>query len=397
MVTAGPAKSLNLRDVSKSYPLFFRRRDRLLSLFGVDSQHARKAALQAVSFSGKPGEAIGIIGENGSGKSTLLRIVAGITRPDSGVVHVRQPVAAILELGMGFHPDFTGRENALLYGSLLGIPPTEMAACLDDILAFADLGPFANQPLRTYSSGMAARLAFAVATQVDPEVLVVDEALAVGDGAFQKKCVDRMQALKSRGRTILFCSHSLYLVTSFCERAIWLREGRVEAWGDAAEVVEAYSEFLGKKVSISGAPAKAEVAIEPAQAARPRLRALETEPALSDWTSGKPLTFYLDFQVPQGAPAFHVGVSVDTLDERCVFFASTHWSGLPALSLAKDGRVSCHLDSLPLGYGKFWVNAFVFDDTGLVLWDRIRLPRPLEVKGDRWNPSLLQVPYRWRL
>lgn len=392
-----PAVSLDVRDVSKSYPLFFRRRDRLLALFGFGSQRARKAALRAVSFSAKPGEAIGIIGENGSGKSTLLRIVAGITRPDSGDVYARQPVAAILELGMGFHPDFTGRENAILYGSLLGIPPKEMATRLEDILAFADLGPFANQPLRTYSSGMAARLAFAVATQVDPEVLVVDEALAVGDGAFQKKCVDRMQALKSRGKTILFCSHSLYLVTSFCERAIWLREGRVEAFGDAAEVVEAYSEFLGKKQSVSGAQVQARDKSEAHPAPRPHLRALETEPALEDWTSGEPLTFYLSLQVPQGAPAFHVGVSVDTLDERCVFFASTHWSGLPPLLLAKDDRVSCHVESLPLGYGKFWVNAFVFDDTGLVLWDRIRLPHPLEVKGDRWNPSLLQVPYRWRL
>lgn len=356
-----------------------------------------KKALDNVSLLGHPGEALGIIGENGSGKSTLLRIVAGIAPADQGEIVVEQPVAAILELGMGFHPDFTGRENAVLYGSILGIPAGELHARLDDIIAFAELGEFADQPLRTYSSGMAARLAFAVATQVDPQVLVVDEALAVGDGAFQKKCVDRMWALKEQGKTILFCSHSLYLVTSFCERAIWLREGRVEAEGPAKEVVEAYSEFLGRREAENQARSKAHHLPPSERGVRPRLRGLCTEPSPAEWMPGDPLAFHLDLEAPSGTPPFHLGVSLDTLDERCVFFSSTHWSGLPALSFAGERRVSCRIQSLPLGYGKFWLNGFVFDDTGLLFWDHIRLPQPLEVRGERWNPALLRVPHEWQV
>lgn len=391
----GREQSLIVEKVSKSYPLFSRRRDRLGMLLGLAPSCRWKKALDDVSFTGRPGEAIGIVGENGSGKSTLLRVVAGISRPDAGDVYVRSPVAAILELSLGFHPDFSGRENALLYGSLLGIPQDEMRARLDEIMAFAELGEFADQPLRTYSSGMAARLAYAVATQVDPEVLVVDEALAVGDGAFQKRCVDHMRALKNKGKTILFCSHSLYLVSTFCDTALWLREGRVEAQGDAKAVVEAYDEYLARRGAQAQRFAGAEA--ETPQNVRPQLRALRTEPKPEEWTVGMPLTFILDFVAPKGSSPFHLAVSVDTLDERCVIFTSTYWEGLPPLQVLGEGTVSCTLEQLPLGHGKFWLNGFLFDNTGLVVWDRIRLPRPLEVQGDRWNPSLLRVPYHWKL
>jgi ABC-type polysaccharide/polyol phosphate transport system ATPase subunit len=171
-------------------------------------------------------------------------VVAGITRPDAGSVEVAAPISAILELGLGFHPEFSGRENALLYGAVIGVPERVMRERLADVLAFAELGEFIDQPLRTYSSGMTARLAFAVATHVDPNVLLVDEALAVGDIAFQKKCVDRMARFLADRRTVLFCSHAMYLVTSFCQRAVWLRDGQVAAAGDVHAVVSAYEEYL---------------------------------------------------------------------------------------------------------------------------------------------------------
>ena len=170
--------------MTRRYPLFLRRRDRLLALLGRTRTIGTRTVLEDISFDAYPGEAIGIVGENGSGKTTLLRAVAGISTPDAGTIRTDKPVAAILELGVGFHPEFTGRENAQLYGALLGVPEAAMTDRLEDIMAFAELGELVDQPLRTYSSGMSARLAFAVATNVDPKVLVVDEALAVGDGLF---------------------------------------------------------------------------------------------------------------------------------------------------------------------------------------------------------------------
>lgn len=388
--------TVQVEKLVKRYPLFFRRRERLQALFGLRQPSHCKVALDEVSFNAFSGQATGIIGENGSGKSTLLRVVAGISRPDMGEVRVEGPVAAILELGLGFHPEFTGRENALLYGSLLGLPPASAAERLPAILAFADLGAFADQPLRTYSSGMAARLAFAVATHVEPRVLVVDEALAVGDGAFQKKCVDRMLELKARGTTILFCSHSLYLVSSFCEQALWLREGRVAALGAARDVVEAYEAYLAEKNASSQEKAPSSGPL-PQAAPRPRLLGLETEPPVAQWQPGQGLLFRLRVRAPVGSPPFHLGVSLDAMDERCVFFASTHWDGLPPLKGDGEPWAAVEVGELPLGNGRYWVNAFVFDDTGLVVWDRLRLPTPLQVRGNRWDPSLLRLPHRWTL
>lgn len=198
-------------------------------------------ALQNVSLTLRPGESIGIVGRNGSGKSTLLQIIAGTLRPTSGSVHVSGRVAALLELGSGFNPDFTGRENVHLNGALLGLSRAEMDAKFDAIAAFADIGDFIDQPVKTYSSGMVLRLAFAVQTAVEPEVLIVDEALAVGDMPFQAKCFARIRDVRDRGAAILFVTHDIGTVRSLCQRALWLKDGKVEAEGAAADVCDAYS------------------------------------------------------------------------------------------------------------------------------------------------------------
>jgi lipopolysaccharide transport system ATP-binding protein len=382
--------------LAKRYPLFYRRRERLFALLGLQHPPQVKVALEGVSFAAAPGEAWGIVGENGSGKSTLLRVVAGIAQPDAGKVEAATPVAAILELGLGFHPEFTGRENAILYASLLGLSRAAIAGRLEEILEFADLGPFVDQPLRTYSSGMAARLAFATATRVDPQVLVVDEALAVGDEAFQKKCVDRMVELKQKGTTILFCSHSLYLVTSFCEKALWLRDGRVAACGEVREVVEAYSEYLRQKE----AGAKAQKLAQDRQSAtslRPRLVGAESQPPLELWEPGQGLLLRLHLEVPPSSPPYHLGVTVDTADERTLCAFATHWDGLPPCTATGKVVAAVELPHLPLGNGRYWLSAYLLDNTGLVFWDRLRLPTPLRVAGNRWDPSLVRLPHRWAL
>ncbi len=391
--------AVEAKGVVKRYPLFLRRRDRAWAFLGGSRGIHYKTALDRVNLSAGRGEAVGIIGENGSGKTTLLRLVSGIGRADSGTIRTAQPVAAILELGLGFHPEFTGRENALLYGSLIGIPEATMGERLDDILDFAELGEFADQPVRTYSSGMAARLGFAVATEVEPAVLVVDEALAVGDGAFQKKCVDRMTRFKSEGRTVLFCSHAMYLVTSFCERALWLREGRIEADGPAHEVVRAYEDFLlhrAKRTVHGDALASAEAAPRaPAHLASVRV----TDPAgraIESIEPGEGLVIRLEIE-GNGEFAVHAGFAIDTLDGKCLVGSTTHWDGQAPVMGRGTVSLCCRLPSLPAEAGSYIVSGFLMDETGLAIYDQVRLAGKLIVEGTSWRPALLRVAHVWEV
>lgn len=207
-------------------------------------------ALQDVSFEVRRGEAVGIVGRNGAGKSTLLQLIAGTLQPTSGTIGVRGRVAALLELGAGFNPEFTGRENVYLSGAVLGLSQAEVERRFDDIAAFADIGDFIEQPVKTYSSGMMMRLAFAVNTCVDPEILIVDEALSVGDAPFQAKCFRRLRQLIDGGVSLLFVSHDLGTVRSICSRALWLKQGRAEQWGEAKEVARAYEKFCWQEQGI---------------------------------------------------------------------------------------------------------------------------------------------------
>jgi ABC-type polysaccharide/polyol phosphate transport system ATPase subunit len=198
-------------------------------------------ALSDVSFCVEQGESMAIIGANGAGKSTLLSLVAGLARPNQGRVEVNGKVAALLELGTGFHPDLTGSENVFLNASILGLSRKRARDCFDSIVDFSGIGDFIHQPIRTYSSGMVMRLAFAVAIHVEPDILIIDEVLAVGDAAFQEKCFDRICELKRAGKTLLFVSHVPEMVKHLCDHSLWLEHGRVKAAGPPGEVLEAYA------------------------------------------------------------------------------------------------------------------------------------------------------------
>lgn len=207
-------------------------------------------ALQNVSFEVRRGEAVGIIGRNGAGKSTLLQLIAGTLRPTAGSIRINGRVAALLELGAGFNTEFTGRENVYLSGAVLGINQKEMETRFADVAAFADIGDFIEQPVKTYSSGMMMRLAFAVNTCVDPDVLIVDEALSVGDAPFQAKCFRRLRQLIDKGVSLLFVSHDLGTVRSICSRALWLKNGRAEMWNEAKSVAREYERFCWREQGI---------------------------------------------------------------------------------------------------------------------------------------------------
>jgi len=207
-------------------------------------------ALQDIDLEVRRGESVGIIGRNGSGKSTLLQIIAGTLQPTGGQVSVRGRVAAQLELGAGFNPEFTGRENVYLYGSVLGLNRAAMDERFDDVASFADIGEFLEEPVKTYSSGMMTRLAFAVSTCVDPEILIIDEALSVGDAPFQAKCFRRLRQLIDTGVSLLFVSHDLATVRSVCARAMWLKDGRIACWGPAKTVAREYEKFCWREQGI---------------------------------------------------------------------------------------------------------------------------------------------------
>jgi len=238
--------AISVRNVSKKFKLFASPRDRLFETFHPFRKryHREFLALNGVSLDIPKGRTIGIIGRNGSGKSTLLQIIAGILQPTCGSVVVNGRVAALLELGAGFNPDFTGRDNVMLNGALLGITRDEMIARMPQIETFADIGEFFDQPVKTYSSGMFVRVAFAATIHVDPDILIVDEALAVGDAKFQHKCYQHLSVLRERGVTILFVTHSTALVTTYAQQAVLLDHGELIADGEPGLVVDKYHELL---------------------------------------------------------------------------------------------------------------------------------------------------------
>ena len=233
---------LSVQNVSKRYQLYRRPSDRIAETLGVSrkSRHMDFWALRNVSFELQPGEILGIIGANGSGKSTLLQIVAGVLRPTSGRVSVEGRVAALLELGAGFNPEFTGRENVYFNSEVMGRSPEETSRVFGQIESFAEIGPFIDRPVKEYSSGMYVRLAFATAIHVEPDVLIVDEALAVGDAVFANRCIRKLEELKSAGVSILFVSHDLGIVKRLCHRALLLHGGETIAEGEPARVVNQY-------------------------------------------------------------------------------------------------------------------------------------------------------------
>jgi len=211
-------------------------------------------ALNGISFDVKRGESVGIIGDNGAGKSTLLQILTGILHPNEGSAEVNGRVAALLELGSGFNPDFSGRDNVFMNAAILGLSKKEIESRFDEIEAFADIGDFIEQPVKTYSSGMIMRLAFAVTTCVEPDIMIVDEALAVGDAVFQSKCYTRLRQLTERGTSLLFVSHAIDTVRSLCSRALWLEHGKTVMWGDAKEVCKEYEKLCWKKQGMGMEP-----------------------------------------------------------------------------------------------------------------------------------------------
>lgn len=386
--------ALAFSNVSKTYRMYARPADRLIEAITGRPRHAAVNALRDVSGRLERGSVTGLIGENGSGKSTLLKILAGTTAATSGEVTVAGRVASILELGSSFHPEVTGRQNAVLQAALTGLSRGEIDAAMPEIESFAELGEFFDRPVKSYSSGMTMRLAFSVATAVLPDVVILDEALAVGDARFQKKCIDRVFDLKSSGKTIFFCTHALYHVSTFCDDAIWLRDGAVAAAGGSQQVVLEYERFLASKD-----PARnAEQAVPAGAGTHAKLlgvRVLGADGApRAEFAPAEAWAVEVDVAVDEPARPVHLHVAVSTPDNVVCFSADSRLDGAGPFSGRQRHRIRIDLDRLPLGKGEFIVFAYVTDDKALALFDA-RSDVRFRVESPVWRSGLLAVDARW--
>ncbi len=388
--------AVSARRLTKTYRLFESPWQRLWEAVSGRPRHRAQNALEDVSFELEAGEAFGIVGENGAGKSTLLKIIAGVLEPTSGEASTTGKVASILELGSGFHPEFSGRQNLMLNAAALGLGRREALAKLERIVEWSELGAAIDQPLKSYSTGMAMRLAFSIATQVEPDVLVVDEALSVGDGYFQKKSMDRMNELVRSGTTLLFCSHAMYYVSAFCARALWLKGGRVEGLGGARDVIADYERYLLAK---SAAPS----AVDTAPSAEPaaptpgpaRLAAVTvlTERRDEACRAGDRWGLLVEWECDDPALAFHLGVGVNRSDGTEVFSCTTIGSpGFPVAG-ARRHRVLLEVPRLPLVKGDFDVYVHLGDENGLHVYDRDRLSPGFSVRNEAYSFGLVQVEH----
>ncbi len=382
--------------LSKTYRVYASPWDRLREALTRRPRHREFRALENVSFTLPRGEGLALVGENGAGKSTLLKILAGITAPTSGGVRVEGKVASILELGSGFHPELTGRQNIVLNAAMLGLSEDDLKRRLPDIIGFSELGDFIDQPVKVYSTGMAMRLGFSIATQVEPDVQIIDEALSVGDGYFQKKCIDRLLYFVGRGGTLLFCSHAMYYASAFCQRALWLRGGRTEALGPVLDVVHDYENFLVAK-SAATAAASHETPPEPVHAGPARLGEIRLIGAPEEpvYETGRPWELEIEWQSEDPRIPFHLGVGVNRIDEIEVFSFSTHGDGLPPLRGERRYTARLRLPSLPLVKGEFTLYVFLLDEEGLHIYDQRVLRRAFRVQSSVYAFGLFRADHTW--
>src|SRR3990172_5029323 len=388
--------AIEAQQLSKAYRIYANPKDRLKEFLhrGRRTYHQEFWALRDVNVRIGVGSTLGLIGDNGAGKSTMLQLVAGVLRPTSGRVTTRGRVSTILELGTGFNPEFSGRENAMMSGTILGIPPNEMERLLPEVAAFAEIGDFFDRPVKLYSSGMYVRLAFAVATSVDPDVLIVDEALSVGDQYFQKRCIDRIEAFRKAGKTILFCSHSLYQIRLISDEVLWLNDGRIAEAGDPSRVIGAYENHLRER-EIAKAPVRVSdqgPRIFP-WVSHVRLSRNGEEIERDQFMTGEDFAVTVQYEVPQPPTVVHVGIVIDRNDGVQVFGAATHVAGVTPPTCS--GSVRLRFPGLALMSGMYTVSVALLDEHGLHLYDNRVREFKFQVMQTAHSMGLCHLDHRW--
>ncbi|MDT8399083.1 MAG: ABC transporter ATP-binding protein [Pseudomonadales bacterium] len=443
---AGSAPVIRLRQVCRAYKYYARELDRVKEILTGKPRYRETLALADISLDVAPGEVLGIVGKNGAGKSTLLKMLANTLQPSSGTLHIEGRVAALLELGASFHPEMTGHENIYLNCAILGLNRAQTDRIYEQVVSFSGIGEFIQRPVKTYSSGMFVRLAFAIATHIEPDILIIDEALSVGDGAFARKSFDRIMAFKRAGKTILFCSHSLYQIESICDRVLWLEQGRMQALGKPAEVVTAYGESLRNESpnrealgneyqAQSSHPASAPVIpvqtetrndsaherksddVIPAQAgtgesaqgpsadppAMPRILDIQV---LASGMAGKvhhllsgvsDLMIQVSFSAPAALPMASVAVAFSGGDGRILASAGTVNDGVePVIAADGSGHASILFPGFPLLKGKYNVDVYLMCEKGLHIYETVIQAAELNVEQHGLARGLVDLPHQWQ-
>ncbi|SFM25016.1 ABC transporter ATP-binding protein [Nitrosomonas communis] len=414
-ISASLQPAVYTRDLGKCYQLYAQPKDRLKQFLwrGRRRYYRELWALQKINLEIMPGEVIGIIGRNGSGKSTLLQLICGTLTPTCGKVEVNGHLAALLELGAGFNPDFTGRENIWLNAAILGLTQEEIAERIEYIIDFSEIRDFIDQPVKTYSSGMYVRLAFSVAISIDPDILIIDEALSVGDGSFARKSFNRIMQLKESGKTILFCSHSLFQIESMCSRALWINQGKLMAEGDVKHVVSAYQTFLDRSVLDT-----TEQYTAPCEEVMPA-----DTPTVGGYVSGHARLDKVDVDIEgknfrdaivkschstvrvevsfvsdPAIPCPTVAVTLHAMDGRMLTSAAT-WEDHVTLkrSLNGTGQVSAVFERIPLLKGEYLISVYLLCEQGIHIYDSASGIATLRVQQKGRLQGYFTVPHIWKV
>lgn len=406
-----------IRSLSKNFRRYDKNRpqtiqEMVLSGFKAFRSSDKFWALRDINITVATGRMVGVIGSNGAGKSTLLRLTGGVGQPDQGTVTVNGRIGALLDLGAGFHPDLTGRENVFVSGVIDGLTRRQVAARFDDIVAFAELEDFIDNPLRTYSTGMRMRLAFAVAVHIEPDVLLVDEVLAVGDMAFQQKCLDRIAQFKQAGCTILLVSHDVAMVRKLCDEVLWLRKGQVVAYGPADIVTDQYTNEMSSETQRR--TPKVQMAAQSSQNQKNlrinenRFGSLEMEIAgvrlidsanaeVHQLDSGQSLSVHIDYSAPQPIPSPVFGVSISQEDGQVCYDTNTAAAKFPLPTLTGDGQLCLNIERLDLSSGKYYVDVGVYEQDWAYAYDYHWHVYPLIINGPGNGKGVLQPPHHWQL
>ena len=386
---------ISVQNLSKRYRVYKKSYRRLLELatFGKKKLHDEIWALNNVNLEIERGIALGLVGSNGAGKSTMLKVLTGTTAPTHGQFTVDGRVAALLELGAGFHMDFTGKDNIYLNASMLGWSREEVEEQYEDIVNFSELGDFIDKPVRVYSSGMVMRLGFSVAIAMNPDVLIIDEVLAVGDQHFQKKCIERIHKFKEEGKTILFCSHSLYHVRQICDRAIWVNHGKIEMDDDPIQVTNEYSNFERRMLRTYLKKRREEEATDNKRML-PHLKKVELtragdEKPVRKVRTGDDVDVRVWYEVPDASVRMNLGIAFTRADDiQCFGCSCDHDHREGGSNVTGEGFAILRISNLRLLAGEFTVSVYLMDETNTMIMDQKVDEIEFKVEYDGWELGL---------
>ena len=382
---------ISVNNLSKIYRVYNKSIDRFKEIVFKQKLHKEFVALSDINLSLKKGDTLGILGENGAGKSTLLQLIAGTLTPSSGTILLNGRVLALLELGIGFHPDFTGKENIFFYGDMLGLPRSFIQSRYNEIVEFSELRDFIDRPIKTYSTGMQMRLAFSLVSSLDPDILIIDEALSVGDMHFQKKCIDRIMEFKQKGVTIIFCSHSTYQISILCDKVIWLKAGKIEMFGDTEKVIPAYEFYQLEKDRKNIERANILQLNEEHPAILREFQILNSMPL----KRGDNIRFRILIECMNDRLPYHVTLSIKMDNGRGVYVTGSHLSGKPAIT-GKKREIIVTYPKAPIMGGIYYAVARIFDDKGLIVYHEKPMP-PFEVKKDSMELGVCYFENHWEI